>query len=139
MTQTLIICKPDAVARGLVGSILGRFEARGFAIRALELRTLERSIVEQHYVEHRERPFFGELVEFLVGGPVVLAVLEGSDDTVAIVRTMMGSTNPAEAIPGTVRGDMAMLIGENLIHGSDSVESAAREIGLFFPNLSVTG
>jgi len=136
MAYTLIIIKPDAVSRGLAGTILARFERRGLRFVALEMRRLDRVTVEMHYEEHRGKPFFDGLVEFLCSGPAVLGVLEGPEGTAASVRKMMGTTNPAEAAPGTIRGDFAMLVQENLIHGSDSEESALREVKLFFPYLT---
>lgn len=132
--RTLVLVKPDGVARGLAGEIIGRFERKGYRLVALELRTLERSVAETHYAEHAERPFFGELVEFITSGPLVAMVLEGPD-AVAGVRNLMGATNPIESSPGSIRGDFGTLVGENLVHGSDSPESAAREIELFFPGL----
>lgn len=135
MDRTFIICKPDAVERGLVGEILGRFEARNLTIAAAELRTIDRATAEAHYGEHAEKPFFGELVEFITRGPAMLAVIEGPEDTWQVVRTMMGATNPRDAAPGTIRGDLGILFTENLIHGSDGPESAKREIDLFFPGL----
>ena len=136
MNRTLVILKPDAVERGLVGEITARFEKKGLRIAAMELRHIERAVAEVHYAEHAQRPFFAELVEFITRSPVIVAVLEGPADTWAIVRTMMGATNPAEAPPGTIRGDLASQLSENLIHGSDSAASAAREIALFFPGLA---
>jgi nucleoside-diphosphate kinase len=135
MDRTFIICKPDAVERGLVGEILGRFEARNLKIAAAELRTIDRATAETHYGEHAEKPFFGELVEFITRGPALVAVIEGPEDTWQVVRTMMGATNPRDAAPGTIRGDLGILFTENLIHGSDGPESAQREIALFFPGL----
>ncbi len=135
MDRTFIICKPDAVERGLVGEILARFERRQLKIVAGDLRTIDRATAERHYEEHAEKPFFGELVEFITRGPAFCAVLEGPEDTWKVVRTMMGATNPRDAAPGTVRGDFGILFTENLIHGSDGPESAQREIGIFFPNL----
>jgi len=135
MDRTFIICKPDAVERGLVGEILGRFEDRNLTIAAAELRTIDRATAEAHYGEHAEKPFFGELVEFITRGPAMLAVIEGPEDTWQVVRTMMGATNPRDAAPGTIRGDLGILFTENLIHGSDGPESAKREIDLFFPGL----
>jgi nucleoside-diphosphate kinase len=134
--RTLVLCKPDAVERGLVGEIVGRLERKGLVIVALELRTIDESLAGRHYEEHRERPFFGELVAFITRGPLVAMVVEGGTDTWKVVRGMMGVTNPREAAPGTIRGDLALETGENLVHGSDGPESAAREIALFFPNLS---
>lgn len=135
MDRTFIICKPDAVERGLVGEILARFERRDLSIVAAELRTIDRATAEQHYAEHADKPFFGELVEFITRGPALVAVIEGPEDTWKVVRTMMGATNPRDAAPGTIRGDLGILFTENLIHGSDGPDSALREIGLFFPGL----
>jgi len=129
--STLLIVKPDGVRRGLVGEVLRRVEAKGLTIEAMDLRTIERSIAEQHYSEHRDKPFFGELVEFITGGPVVVAKVTG-EDAITCWRTLMGPTNPVGAPPGSIRGDLATLIGENIVHGSDSAESAARELALFF-------
>lgn len=136
VNQTLVICKPDAFERGLVGEILARFERKGLRLVAVELRHLERSIAAHHYAEHDGKGFFEDLLNFITRSPVVLAVLEGPEDTWQIVRTMMGATNPAVAAPGTIRGDSATETTENLIHGSDSAASAIREIGLFFPALA---
>ena len=132
--RTLVLVKPDGVARGLVGEVLSRIERKGFTIVALEMRTLPVAIAEAHYAEHAGKPFFKSLVEFITGGPLVAAVIEGE---AAIVqwRNMMGATNPAAANPGTIRGDLATEMQENVTHGSDSPESAAREIALFFPGL----
>ncbi len=135
MDRTFIICKPDAVERGLVGEILARFERRNLSLAAVEMRTIDEAIARQHYAEHDGKPFFADLVSFITRGPAVLAVVEGPGDTWKVVRTMMGATNPKESAPGTIRGDLGILFTENLIHGSDSAESAAREIGLFFPGL----
>lgn len=135
MDRTFIICKPDAVERGLVGEILARFERRNLSIVAAELRTIDRATAETHYAEHADKPFFGDLVEFITRGPALVAVVEGPEDTWKVVRTTMGATNPRDAAPGTIRGDLGILFTENLIHGSDGPESAAREIGLFFPGL----
>ncbi len=135
MDRTFIICKPDAVERGLVGEILSRFERRNLSVVAAELRTIDRATAEQHYGEHSDKPFFGELVEFITRGPAMLAVIEGPEDTWKVVRTMMGTTNPRDAAPGTIRGDLGILFTENLIHGSDGPEAAQREIALFFPGL----
>ena len=132
--RTLVLVKPDGVRRGLAGEVISRLEKKGLTLVAMELRTLERATAEEHYGEHRERPFFGELVEFITGGPLVAMVVEGPN-AVAGTRRLMGVTNPVEATPGSIRGDYALEIGENLVHGSDSPESAAREIGLFFPSL----
>jgi nucleoside-diphosphate kinase len=130
--RTLILVKPDGVARGLIGEVLARIERKGFAIEALELRTLDRAIAEEHYAEHVERPFFGELVEFITSAPLVAMCVSG-EGAIAGMRTLMGATNPLEATPGSVRGDFATEIGENIVHGSDSDVSAERELGLFFP------
>jgi nucleoside-diphosphate kinase len=132
--RTLVLVKPDGVRRGLVGEVISRLEQKGLTLLALELRTLDRETAEQHYGEHAARPFFGELVEFITGGPLVALVVEGPH-AVAGVRRLMGVTNPVEATPGSIRGDYALEIGQNLVHGSDSPESAAREVGLFFPSL----
>jgi nucleoside-diphosphate kinase len=134
MDQTLVICKPDAVERGLVGEILSRFERRGLRIAALERRHVGEDLAGQHYAEHSEKPFYGELISFITRSPVVVAVIEGPEDTWKVVRTMMGATNPRDAAPGTIRGDLGILFTENLIHGSDSAESAAREVALWFPD-----
>ncbi len=133
--RTLVLCKPDAVERKLVGEIVGRIEAKALTIVALELRTLDRATAEAHYAEHAGKPFFEELVTFITRSPLVAMVVEGPADTFKVVRTLMGVTNPREAAPGTIRGDLAIEMGENLVHGSDSPESAAREIALFFPSL----
>ena len=135
MNRTLVLCKPDAVERGLVGEIVGRIERRRLRIVALDLRQLDAEFAGRHYDEHREKAFFGELVAFITRGPLVAMVVEGGDDTWQVVRTMMGATNPAQADPGTIRGDLAIETTENLVHGSDGPESAAREIELFFPGL----
>ncbi len=135
MDRTFIICKPDAVERGLVGEILARFERRNLTLAAVEMRTIDDATARQHYAEHDGKPFFADLVSFITRGPAVLAVVEGPGDTWKVVRTMMGATNPKESAPGTIRGDLGILFTENLIHGSDSAESAAREIELFFPGL----
>ncbi|MCY7364537.1 MAG: nucleoside-diphosphate kinase [Frankiaceae bacterium] len=134
MQRTLVLVKPDGVRRGLAGEVISRLEKKGLSLVAMELRTLERATAEEHYDEHRERPFFGELVEFITGGPLVALVVEGPN-AVAGTRRLMGVTNPVEATPGSIRGDYALEIGQNLVHGSDSEESAKREIGIFFPNL----
>ncbi len=133
MATTFIILKPDAIERGLIGEITARFERRGLRFLALELRQLEVSLVQQHYAEHQGKPFYDDLVAFLTRGPVVVGIIEGPTQVVEMVRAMMGATDSAKAAPGTIRGDLAMLVGENLIHGSDSPVSAEREIGLFFP------
>jgi nucleoside-diphosphate kinase len=135
MDRTLIICKPDAVERGLVGEILGRFERRNLSIVAAELRTIETDTAAQHYAEHHGKSFYDDLVAFITRGPSLVAVIEGPEDTWKVVRTMMGATNPRDSAPGTIRGDLGILFTENLIHGSDSLESATREIEIFFPDL----
>lgn len=132
--RTLVLVKPDGVARGLVGEVLSRIERKGFKVVALELRTLPREIAETHYGEHAEKPFFKDLVDFITGGPLVAAVIEGPA-AILSWRAMMGATNPANAAPGTIRGDLATETQFNVTHGSDSPESAAREIALFFPGL----
>ena len=132
--RTLVLIKPDGVERNLIGEVLGRIERKGLRIVALELRTLDRAIAEAHYAEHVDRPFFASLVEFITSGPLVAAVVEGPDAIVAW-RAMMGATNPVNAAPGTIRGDLATVTQNNVTHGSDSPESAAREIALFFPDL----
>ena len=131
--QTLVLCKPDAVARGLVGEIVRRIEAKGLTLSALELRRLDEGTARKHYAEHEGKPFFGDLVSFITGGPLVAMIVEGADAW-KVVRTLMGATNPREAAPGTIRGDLAVELTENLVHGSDGPESAAREIALFFPD-----
>ena len=134
--RTLVICKPDAVERKLTGEIIRRLEAKGLALVAAELRTIDRDTAGRHYDEHKEKPFFGELVDFITRGPALLMVVEGPEETFKVVRTLMGSTNPRDAAPGTIRGDLGILLTENLVHGSDSPESAKREIEIFFPNLA---
>ena len=129
--RTLVLIKPDAVRRGLAGEIMGRFEQRGLEMREARLLTVDRKLAEEHYAEHAEKPFFGELVEFITSGPTLALVLEG-EGAIATVRTTMGATNPADAGPGTIRGDLALSMPDNLVHGSDSPESAAREIALWF-------
>ncbi|MEJ5254429.1 MAG: nucleoside-diphosphate kinase [Acidimicrobiales bacterium] len=136
MDRTLVICKPDAVERGLVGEIISRFERRNLKIVAMELRQVDEETAARHYAEHAEKPFYRELIEFITRSPAVVMVVEGPEDTWQVVRTMMGATNPREAAPGTIRGDLGILFTENLIHGSDSAESAAREIDIWFPGLS---
>jgi nucleoside-diphosphate kinase len=131
--QTLVLCKPDAVRRGLVGEIVSRIETKGLTLRALELRRLDEATARTHYAEHDGKPFFGDLVSFITGGPLVAMVVEGPEAW-KVVRTLMGSTNPRDAAPGTIRGDLAVELTENLVHGSDGPESAAREIALFFPD-----
>jgi nucleoside-diphosphate kinase len=129
--STLLIVKPDGVRRGLVGEVLRRVETKGLSIDAMDLRVIERGVAEEHYGEHRDKPFFGELVDFITGGAVVVAKISG-EDAITCWRTLMGPTDPVEAPPGSIRGDFATLIGENIVHGSDSPESAARELKLFF-------
>jgi nucleoside-diphosphate kinase len=131
--QTLVLIKPDAMARSLAGEILGRFERRGLVVRAARLVHVDRELAERHYEEHKEKPFFPELVEFITSGPTLALVLEG-ESAIPVVRTTMGSTNPAESAPGTIRGDLALAMPDNLVHGSDAPESARREIGLWFPD-----
>ncbi|HEX7094360.1 MAG TPA: nucleoside-diphosphate kinase [Acidimicrobiales bacterium] len=135
MDRTLVICKPDAVERGLVGEIIARFERKGLRIVAMEQRTLDRDTLARHYEEHQGKPFYDDLVGFMSRGPSVVLVLEGPQDTYKVVRGLMGATNPREAAPGTIRGDFGIELTENLVHGSDSPESAQREISIFFPNL----
>jgi nucleoside-diphosphate kinase len=135
MDRTFVICKPDAVERGLTGEIIRRFENKGLKLIAAELRTIDAETAGKHYAEHAEKPFFGELVSFIGRSPAMLLVVEGPEDTWKVVRLMMGVTNPRESAPGTIRGDYGIEITENLVHGSDSLESAEREIALFFPNL----
>lgn len=135
MNRTLVLCKPDAVERGLVGEIIGRFERKGLRLVAAELRLIDAELAGRHYAEHAGKPFYDSLVEFIGRSPAMTMVIEGPDDTWQIVRTMMGSTNSAEAAPGTIRGDLSAQFTENLVHGSDSAESAKREIDIFFPNL----
>ncbi|HJR99283.1 MAG TPA: nucleoside-diphosphate kinase [Actinomycetota bacterium] len=129
--STLLIVKPDGVRRGLVGEVLRRVENKGLTIDEMRLAVIERATAQEHYGEHRDKPFFGELVDFITSGPVVLARVSG-DDAITCWRTLMGPTNPVEAPPGSIRGDFATEIGENVVHGSDSPESAARELSLFF-------
>jgi nucleoside-diphosphate kinase len=132
--RTLILVKPDAFARGLTGEIIARFERKGLRIVALEHRRLDRDIAQRHYAEHEGKPFFGELVEFITSGPLVAMVLEGHE-AVTAARQVIGATNPLEAAPGSIRGDFALEIGQNMVHGSDAPESAKREAELFFPGL----
>jgi len=135
VNQTFIMCKPDAVERGLVGEIIARIERKGLRIVQLELRVPDRPLAEAHYEEHSDKPFFGELVDFLTRGPVVAMVVEGPDDqTFHLMRTLIGKTQVADAQPGSIRGDFATTTNENLVHGSDGTESAAREIALWFPS-----
>jgi len=135
MDRTLILVKPDAFERALTGEIISRFERRGLRIAALKHMTVERERAEDHYAEHREKPFFGDLVEFITGGPLVAMVLEGYE-AVRAARQIIGATNPLEAAPGSIRGDYALEVQTNLVHGSDSAESAVRETNIFFPELS---
>ena len=133
--QTLVLCKPDAVERGLVGEIVRRFEAKGLTLEALELRRLDEATARKHYAEHETKPFFGELVSFITRSPLVAMVVEGPEAW-KVVRELVGATNPRQAAPGTIRGDLAVDLTENLVHASDGPESAAREIALFFPDRS---
>ena len=133
MDRTLVICKPDAVERGLVGEIIGRFERKGLTLVAAELRTIDAETAGRHYAEHEGKPFYPDLVTFIGRSPALVFVLEGPEDTWKSVRSMMGTTNPLEAAPGTIRGDFATLLSENIVHGSDSKASAKRELALFFP------
>jgi nucleoside-diphosphate kinase len=134
MERTLILVKPDAFARGLTGEIIGRFERKGLTIIAMKHMTVDNELAEQHYGEHRDKPFFGDLVEFITGDPLVALVLEGHE-AVRAARQVIGATNPIEAAPGSIRGDYGLEVQTNLVHGSDSNESSLREIGLFFPEL----
>ncbi len=136
MTRTLVICKPDAVARGLTGEIIGRLERKGLRLVAARFETIDEVTAGRHYEEHAGKSFYGELVAFITGSPSMVLVVEGPDDTWKIVRTLMGPTDPADAPPGTIRGDLGTILTENLIHGSDSAESATREIGIFFPDMA---
>ncbi len=135
MDRTLVICKPDAVERGLVGEIVKRLEDKGLRIVAAELRTIDAELASRHYAEHRGKPFYDELVAFIGRSPSLVMIVEGPVDVWRIVRSLMGATNPAEAAPGTIRGDLAVQLTENLVHGSDSAESAKHEIEVFFPHL----
>jgi nucleoside-diphosphate kinase len=134
MDRTLILVKPDAFARGLTGEIIARFERKGLRIAALKLMTLDEATATRHYAEHEGKPFFGELVEFITSAPLVAMVLEGYE-AVRAARQVIGATNPLEAAPGSIRGDFALEVGQNMVHGSDSNESAAREVAIFFPEL----
>jgi nucleoside-diphosphate kinase len=131
--STLLIVKPDGVRRGLVGEVLRRVEAKGLTIEQLRMETITRETAKEHYGEHAEKPFFGELVDFITGGPVVLATVSG-ESAISVCRTLIGPTDPIAAPPGTIRGDLATIITENIVHGSDSPESSARELKLFFPD-----
>jgi nucleoside-diphosphate kinase len=133
--RTLVLCKPDAVERGLVGEVVDRLQRKGLRLVAMDLRVLDEAVAKAHYAEHEDKPFFGELVEFITSGPLVAICVEGLD-AVAAVRTLMGTTDPVQAAPGSIRGDYGLDIGRNLVHGSDSAASAAREVELFFPDLS---
>jgi nucleoside-diphosphate kinase len=133
--RTLILVKPDAFARGLTGEIIARFERKGLKLAALQQMTMTREMAEQHYAEHVGKPFFEELVTFITSGPLVAMALEG-EQAVAAARQVIGATNPIEASPGSIRGDYAIAVGQNMVHGSDSPESGERELGLFFPDLS---
>jgi nucleoside-diphosphate kinase len=132
--RTLILVKPDAFARGLTGEIIARFERKGLKIVALKHMTVDEVLAKQHYAEHEGKPFFGELVTFITSGPIMALVLEGQD-AIRAARQVIGATNPLEAAPGSIRGDFAIEVGQNMVHGSDSPESAQREVGLFFPDL----
>ena len=132
MDRTLILVKPDAFEKGLTGEIIARFERKGLTIVALKHMTVDRDLAEQHYAEHKDKPFFGELVDFITGGPLVAMVLKGHE-AVTAARQVIGATNPLEATTGSIRGDFAIEVGQNMVHGSDSPESAEREANLFFP------
>jgi nucleoside-diphosphate kinase len=133
--RTLVICKPDAVERGLIGEVVSRIERRGLRLVAADLRMVTEEVAVVHYAEHQGKPFFDDLVSFITRSPVMVMVVEGPEGVHKVLRTMMGATNPMDAAPGTIRGDLAIEMGENVIHGSDSTESAAREIEIFFPGL----
>jgi nucleoside-diphosphate kinase len=135
MDRTLVIAKPDAVERGLVGEIVRRLERKGLKVVALELRTIDEETAARHYAEHEGKPFYGDLISFITRSPSAPMVVEGPEDTWKVVRTLMGSTNPRDAAPGTIRGDLGIVLTENLVHGSDGPESAQREIAIFFPDL----
>jgi len=136
--KTFVMVKPDGVERGLIGEVVRRIEVKGYQIRAMKMFTIDRDLAERHYAEHTEKPFFGELVEFITSGPVVMMAVEG-EGAIGSLRTMMGPTNPQDAPPGTIRGDFALDVGQNVIHGSDGSDSAARELALHFPELSPAG
>ncbi|CAB4867876.1 unannotated protein [freshwater metagenome] len=136
MDRTFVIVKPDGVERRLIGEIVARLERKQLSVVAAELRRIDRATAEQHYGEHAGKPFFNDLVAFITRSPALLLVIEGPGETYKVVRNLMGATNPKDSAPGTIRGDLAIEMTENLIHGSDSPESAAREIALFFPNLA---
>ncbi len=131
MEKTFLMVKPDGVQRNLIGEIVARFEQKGFQLAGAKLMRIPAELAEKHYGEHKERPFFGELVDFITSGPVFAMVWQG-ENVISIARQMMGATNPKDALPGTIRGDFGLTVGKNVIHGSDSPESAVREIGLFF-------
>jgi nucleoside-diphosphate kinase len=135
MDRTLVICKPDAVERGLVGEIIGRLERKGLRLVAGELRTIDEATARRHYEEHEGKAFFADLVTFITRSPALLLVVEGPENTWQVVRNLMGATNPVDAAMGTIRGDLGILLTENLVHGSDSLESADREIALFFADV----
>jgi nucleoside-diphosphate kinase len=136
MNRSLVICKPDAVERGLVGEIVARLERKGLRLVAGELRRIDDDTAGKHYAEHRDKPFYGDLVRFITRSPSMVLVVEGPADTWQHIRNLMGATDPAAALPGSIRGDLGTIITENLVHGSDSAASAAREIGIFFPHLA---
>jgi len=131
--RTLVLCKPDAVSRGLCGEIVGRLERRGFALRGARFLKVTRPLAQQHYAEHKGKPFFSGLVSFITSGPVLALAVEG-ESAISVVRAMMGATNPVDSAPGTIRGDLALELSENIVHGSDSKASAKRELALFFPD-----
>ena len=131
--RTLVLCKPDAVSRGLCGEIIGRLERRGFKLRGARFLKVTRPLAQQHYAEHRGKPFFAGLVSFITSGPVLALAVEG-ESAISVVRAMMGATNPVDSAPGTIRGDLALELSENIVHGSDSKASAKRELALFFPD-----
>jgi nucleoside-diphosphate kinase len=133
--RTLVLLKPDAVERGLVGEIVSRIERKNLKIVAMDIRTLDADTLARHYEEHVGKGFYADLVEFMSRGPIVAMAVEGPEDTWEVLRAMMGATNPRKAAPGTIRGDLGILFTENLVHGSDSLDSATRELGIFFPNL----
>ena len=135
MERTLILVKPDAFARGLTGEIIARFERKGLRIVALQHMTMAQELAAQHYAEHEGKPFYGELVEFITSGPLVAMVLEGQD-AIRAARQVIGATNPLDAAPGSIRGDFAIAVGQNMVHGSDSPQSAEREAAIFFPELA---
>ena len=136
LERTLVLVKPDAMRRSLAGEIVARLERRGLELRAARLLTVDRSLAEEHYAEHTEKPFFGELVDFITSGPTLALVVEG-EEAIKLVRTTMGATNPADAAPGTIRGDLSLSMPDNLVHGSDAPESADREVRLWFPDVDL--